>query len=430
MNTSNKITAEKNEIKQLIALGNLSEAIKRLLGFTAEFISALDNDVIAISRSFNSLEEEERKGKVTSESAEQRKNVITDRLLTLLDEAALQSAGGEQETQALIGDSRHLIELAEEIRSREVPVDLVLEARDLEKAYRSSGFRLQLEHLELRLGEITGLIGENATGKSTLCRLLVGDLKHDNGWLRYPKFQEGKGLNWLRVKRQIAYIPQEIPKWFGSLRDNLRYEAAVRGLKAEANAPAVDYIVHRLGLARHLDKSWAQLSGGYKLRFSLARALVWKPQLLVLDEPLANLDIRTQIVVLNDLRNLVKSLRYPLSVLISSQELHEIEAVADHLLFMREGKLENIDNLTDYGDNRKYNTFEFNCALSYRELEERLKDFPHQKLWYNGMTYFIVAKLDVSGFALLEHLARQEVAVLYYRDISRSIKTKFYEKYL
>ncbi len=317
--------------------------------------------------------------------------------------------------------------LAELAKAQIIENKVVVEAKNIEKRYRSTGFKLELEHLELRLGEITGLVGENATGKTTLFRILAGDLAHDKGSLRYPLFQKGKGLNWVRLKQLIAYVPQELPKWEGSLLHNLKYEAAMHGIKGAANQKAVDYIVQRLGLASHLEKSWKQLSGGYKLRFALAKALVWKPQLLIVDEPLAHLDIKTQITVLTDLQNLAKSLRDPIAIMISSQHLHEIEAVADQIIFMREGKAENLGSIASYGNDRTHNIFEINATMPYNDFVKELANFPYQKIWSNGITYFVTTDLEVSGYQLLQYLAEHNVIVRYYRDISQSVKTKFYE---
>ncbi len=154
--------------------------------------------------------------------------------------------------------------------------ELVLEAKNLVKRYPGSNFTLRLEHLELRLGQITGLVGENATGKTTLFRILAGDLAPDAGTLHFSLFDPHNRRSWPDLKQKIAYVPQELPVWHGSLRDNLRYEAALHGLSGDENSKAADYIVQRLGLGLHLDKNWAQLSGGYKLRFALAKALAGK----------------------------------------------------------------------------------------------------------------------------------------------------------
>jgi ABC-2 type transport system ATP-binding protein len=66
--------------------------------------------------------------------------------------------------------------------------------------------------------------------------------------------------------------------------------------------------------------------------------LMWRPKLLVLDEPLANLDINAQQLFLQDLKFIIKSVRYPLAVILSSQALHEIESVADNIVFIKQGQ--------------------------------------------------------------------------------------------
>lgn len=320
--------------------------------------------------------------------------------------------------------------LAQVMQKRTPANDLVLEAHNLKKTYPGSGFSLHLEHLELRLGQITGLVGENATGKTTLFRILAGDLARDSGELHFPLFDPKQRLSWPALKEKIAYVPQELPAWNGSLEDNLRFEAAIHGIGGEENRKAVNYIVQRLGLGMHLDKTWQQLSGGYKLRFALAKALVWQAKLLILDEPLAFLDVKTQLLVLSDLQNLAKSLHQPIAVLLSSQHLHETEAVADQLLFMREGQVEYLGQSSDWGADRTQNIFELGVKLSYSELALHLEGFNHQKLWNNGMNWFVVTPLSISGQDLLQHLAGRGVQLEYFRDLSRSVKTRFYEDHL
>jgi ABC-2 type transport system ATP-binding protein len=306
--------------------------------------------------------------------------------------------------------------------------DLVLKAEKIRKHYNRSNFTLELDHLDLRLGEITGLVGENATGKTSLLRLLAGDLAPDSGVLHYPLFVQNNRFSWPELKCRIAYVPQELPVWKGALVDNLRFEASLHGLTGIANRSAIDYIVQRFGLANHLNKTWQELSGGYKLRFSLAKALIWKAQLLIVDEPLAFLDIKTQMIVLNDLKNLARSLRHPLAILLSSQHIHEIEAVADQLIFMRNGQIENLGSAQEWGNNRKLNLFEFITPLDYNKLRVAFDGIPYRKLWSNGMVWFASTELEVSGMEFLQFLIKKQIEVIYFRDISRSIKTKFYEE--
>ncbi|NJO03438.1 MAG: ATP-binding cassette domain-containing protein [Bacteroidia bacterium] len=171
--------------------------------------------------------------------------------------------------------------------------------------------------------------------------MLAGELAPDRGERCYPGLgqESPKQLDWFKLKMQIAYVPQDLPKWIGNLKQQLHYEASIHGLSGVTNDDAVDYIVARLGLTNHLSKRWEELSGGYKLRFALARAVVWKPRFLIIDEPLANLDVKSQVVFLSDLRSMAKSLRHPICVLISSQHIHELESIVDKLVFLRQGQV-------------------------------------------------------------------------------------------
>ena len=230
-----------------------------------------------------------------------------------------------------------LQKLEDHFAKQKAPDDIVFECKSLSKTYQSSGFSLTNINLQLRLGQITSVVGENGNGKTTFFNLVVGELSRSSGSIAFPSFKGGKEnkIHWHQVRQHIAYVPQELPSWDGSLRQMLQFEAAIHGIKGKDNEREVRYIVQRLELEDHLDKNWNQLSGGFKLRFSLAKALIWRPKLLVIDEPLANLDIKTQLLILKDLKNMANSFRYPMAVLLSSQHLHEIEAVSDKILFLK-----------------------------------------------------------------------------------------------
>ena len=317
--------------------------------------------------------------------------------------------------------------LANAVKQIPISRDVVLTAKDVVKNYRNSRFRIIADHLELRLGEITGLVGENATGKTTLLKILAGELAPDKGLVKYPLFDPKDRKDWTDLKMRIAYVPQELTKWEGSLLENLAFEAARHGIKGQKNKDAVEYIIQRLSLALHTDKTWTELSGGYKLRFALAKALIWQPQLLILDEPLAYLDIKTQSTVLSDLRNMAKSLKNPLAILISSQHLHETESVADQMWFMRDGALENLGNTKDFNHNRDYNLFELSCTVSFTQFNKALTDLHYLKTWQNDTVYFIKTPLSISADMLLNYCQTKNIQLTYFRYISQSVKTKFYE---
>ncbi|MEM7040556.1 MAG: ABC transporter ATP-binding protein, partial [Bacteroidota bacterium] len=176
----------------------------------------------------------------------------------------------------------------------------------LSKHYKKFGFELRDVSVSLERGEILGLVGANGSGKTTFLEMVAGNLRPDSGDIYFPDFFDEKVrlADWKLLKSRIAYVPQDLPKLYGSLVDTIQFFAAKRGVLGAQNVREVDFIIHRLGLEKHIRKTWKQLSGGFKLRFALAAALVWKPALLILDEPLANLDPRAKRTITQDLRSL------------------------------------------------------------------------------------------------------------------------------
>ena len=361
-----------------------------------------------------------------AESGE-RKQSLQDEMLKLVDDIAL-----DYQTKAGIKGAISMEQLVQTAQDRlsniPPPHDVVFACEGLGKIYRKSGFTLADVSLQLREGEITGAVGENGNGKTTLFRLIVGDLRHDAGSLGFPLLKQhtSTGIDWALVKQSIAYLPQELPRWYGSLEDNLQYEAAMHGILGEENLREVSFIIERLALAEHLEKSWAELSGGYKLRFALAKALVWKPSLLVIDEPLANLDFKAQQIILKDLRDLANSLRHPMSVPISSQHLHEVEAIANNILFLQKGSVTFNGPVEEIGMARLANTFEPGTSCDINRLRMNLQVLDCHQINHTGVAYVISAPLQVNGPVLLRHLLDAGIPVDYFRDISRSIKQLFH----
>lgn len=216
---------------------------------------------------------------------------------------------------------------------------VVFQCRDLVRTYQRSRFRLGEISLELRSGEITAVIGRNASGKTTFLRLVAGELMPDSGHLSYPMLTNAPAMpDWLDIRAKIAFVPQLPDRWYGRLRHNLNYVAATFGVRGEANRELVDWHVTRYGLTDYEDATWEEISGGFKIRFELVRALVSQPKLLILDEPLAYLDIVTRQRLLADLRSIASSLESPMPILITSQHIYEIEAIADHIVILDDGR--------------------------------------------------------------------------------------------
>ena len=299
--------------------------------------------------------------------------------------------------------------------------------KNIEKSYQSHNFTLKNVDLDFPLSQITGIIGANANGKSTLIKMMVGELLPNKGTIDFPFFQKTpKRLSWLELKQHIAYIPQELPDWHGSLRDNLHLETTLHGITGKENILRVDFILERLGLTEFTNRQWHELSGGYKLRFALAKALVWKPSCLVLDEPLANLDMASQMIVLQDLRELVKSQRFPLGIVVTSQHIHEIEQIADQLVVLEQGEIAYQGAPSAFKKDSQKLIFEFACPIEWSELSEILRGSPLLSTQRQGK--YTIVQYDKKGYSVtqfFQFLNQNNIEPTYFRDITHSVKQLF-----
>jgi ABC-2 type transport system ATP-binding protein len=395
-----EINKRKQEVQWLLTSGNLEAGIKRAMDFIKDFGNTQQTivDVVDLSHQFNTA-------KLDDSLTPDVKQDITFKVIKLLDEA-------EQD----------FFKVQKLGKSNEEVIIL----RGVGKSFPTNRFNLKDINADFRLGEITGIVGPNANGKSTLMRIAVGELSADKGEINYPYFEKANPkISWDILKHLIAYVPQELPRWQGQLKDNLRYEAALHGILGKENELEVDYIIERLGLTRYKNAHWSQLSGGYKLRFALAKALIWKPLILVLDEPLANLDVNAQTLVLNDLKDLAHSFLNPIAVLISSQHIHEIEHVADNIIVLEEGEIKYNGKRSEYGLTNNYHIFEFSCTASPKDLEAFFTQIPSAKMRSHGYYYSLKTDKTVTTQAVLTVFQTNDIELDYFRDISRSVKQMF-----
>ena len=198
------------------------------------------------------------------------------------------------------------------------------------------GFELGGVTMALAPGQRALIVGPNGSGKSTLLRLLSGEIAASSGELEYPDLCPATGRNdWQAIRRQIGYVSQHLAPWPGRVVDNLHAWASYLGYRGNENVAEVKYVVQCLDLERHWQKTWDELSGGYRLRYEIARAQLGKPRLLVLDEPLAMLDASTRNVILETLSSFSDAEWRP-TVILSAQSIYEIEKWADYLVALHE----------------------------------------------------------------------------------------------
>jgi ABC-type cobalamin/Fe3+-siderophores transport system ATPase subunit len=201
-------------------------------------------------------------------------------------------------------------------------------------------FTLEATSFSARAGEIVAILGPNASGKSTVLKLISGSLEPLSGRVLLNGFATVSLAAKTRAQR-IAMVQQESPLLFPSRA----WEFVLQGRHPHGRAlrfeSASDVSIARNALAQvgaeNLTDRWmAELSGGEKQKVILARALSQQPLLLLLDEPTLHLDIAAQVDLLHNLRRLAVENRY--TVVVVTHELNLAAEYADQVVLMQRGK--------------------------------------------------------------------------------------------
>ena len=166
--------------------------------------------------------------------------------------------------------------------------DYLVQATHLKK-YFGNTHAVDDVSLQIKAGEIYGLVGADGAGKTTTMRLLVGALRPDHGEITVCGYDVIHKTEYARS--QLGYLSQRFSMYEDlTVLENIRFFAEVRGLKSNEWLPRSLEILDFVGLEKFKDRRAGQLSGGMKQKLGLASALVTKPKLLLLDEPTTGVD--------------------------------------------------------------------------------------------------------------------------------------------
>ena len=325
-------------------------------------------------------------------------------------------------TEELIEKSKILLSKIEKIPVQEHSVEKsVLRARNILKSYGSNRFSLGPVSMEINKGQVYGLVGENGNGKTTLLRILAKEISYSEGELNFSFNIEPKNEYDLRTK--LVYIPQRTEKWYGNLKDNLKFVLSNYDINPEENETRTLMMIARLGLWNYKHLKWNELSSGYKMRFELARTLLRKPEILLLDEPLANLDVLAQQVILEDLKSISNSVNNPIALILSSQQLYEVEKVSDKVIFLKNGQYKDNSELKDTENANLI--IEIDTTNSREHLLEVFEDFALEKLNFNGGVYVAYFSSETVFHEVITALGQAKTDLVYLRNISSSTRRFF-----
>lgn len=194
--------------------------------------------------------------------------------------------------------------------------------------------------VELRAGEVLGVIGPNGSGKSTLIRLLLGSLQPQSGSIRWMD-RELRRWSHRDLARNIAYLPQSpVADPQQRVVDVLRLGRApylgMFGLESDADLAIVREVAESLELSDLLDRPMDGLSGGQRQRVFIGRCLAQQPRALLLDEPNTFLDLRHQVDLCRRLAYLAHE--RSMGIMMSVHDLNLAGMFADRILLLHQGR--------------------------------------------------------------------------------------------
>jgi len=265
-------------------------------------------------------------------------------------------------------------------------------------------------NLNIRKGEIYALLGKNGSGKSTTIKILCNLLNADGGTILF----KGRTLD-PQTKYEIGIAPQEISVYNNlTFNENLRFFGNLYGLHGEILKRRINELFDIFDLHQHANKRINELSGGWKRRINLAVALIHNPDLLILDEPTAGLDIEIR----NELWTLIGELKKKeISILLTTHLLEEAENLCDRIgilhngIIHAEGTLEELKKLVPANK----------IALIETSDTEKLIEKINQQGWhyrYYGKRMAVLMPQDYSLSEIINRFADVSLISIAKQDIN------------
>lgn len=187
---------------------------------------------------------------------------------------------------------------------------------------------------QIRQGEVVAFLGPNGAGKTTTMRLLTGYLAPSAGEARVAGHDMSSDR--LAGSARLGYLPENGPLYPDMTpRGLLQFFAKARGLSAQRTRQRIDAVVELCALGSVIGKPIGKLSRGYCQRVGMAHVLLHEPDVLIMDEPTAGLDPNQ----IHEVRQTIRKLGRKKTILLSTHILQEVEAMADRVLFINQGRL-------------------------------------------------------------------------------------------
>jgi ABC-2 type transport system ATP-binding protein len=212
---------------------------------------------------------------------------------------------------------------------------MALQITDLSKRYPTGTEALRDVSLSIEDGDFYGLLGPNGAGKSTLIHCATGLAKPTSGSIRV--FGHDAIDHYEQARLAVGLAPQDINlDWFLTVEETLDYHGGYFGMPRKDRRERTKELLEAFSLTEKRDERTRTLSGGMKRRLILARALMHRPRLLILDEPTAGVDVELRL----ELWQYVQRINAEgTTILLTTHYLEEAEQLCDHIAFINGGEI-------------------------------------------------------------------------------------------
>lgn len=249
-----------------------------------------------------------------------------------------------------------------------------LKIKNLYQAYNGKNI-LDGISLELKSGEIVGIIGENGEGKSTLLKCILGIITQFKGTIEYSGISVSDRKRYMQKINGMIESPVLYEEYTGN--ENLQYEMLGRGIKENDWCTR---LVHLFGMESYLDTKVKKYSSGMKQKLAIVKAMINRPKILILDEPTNALDLDGKQCLLKAVKILNKEAGT--SVIISSHSIGEMEKWIEKFYFLGYGKL------TEIVRDGCYKVIECRKDIYMRE-KEHLKNIDITEMYSEGVNIIL-----------------------------------------
>lgn len=229
---------------------------------------------------------------------------------------------------------------------------------------------LRKVNLEIPTGEFFGLLGPNGAGKSTLINCIVGLAKPSEGEVRVFGYSVTRQP--IPAKSYIGFSPQEVNvERFFNLRRTLEFQGGFYGLSKKEARDRTQEMLEQFGLADKATEQFFRLSGGMQKRLLIARAMMSRPQLLILDEPTAGVDVAQRHELWKYLRDLNRD---GTTIILTTHYIDEAETLCERVGIINHGRVLELGSPLDLIE--KYSEAKICLKIEGKVSAEEFKDLP------------------------------------------------------